>query len=223
MSLVKRSLVLLFALALFGGVGLLSAQQGLGGGLGLYGVGPRLGENVQLALLHSGELGLSEEQISSLQELQVGIEADVVPLENQLNAVRDQILAGQVDWSSGILQLQEVRAQYEVAAAPYRTGVANVLTTDQHWALQEIMYATWPGTGTPPGVGLGLRRGWVPAAGVAPGRALGLGRGVGLGRGAGLGLGARAGVYGRGLGRGYGRGYGRGLGRGLGRGYRWWR
>ena len=51
MSLIRCALAMALALALTGGGHLLSAQQGLGGqGLGLYGVGPRLGENVALAL-----------------------------------------------------------------------------------------------------------------------------------------------------------------------------
>lgn len=205
MSLLKHSLIVALALALSGAGNLLSAQVGARGGLGMYGFGPRLGENIQLALLHQDELGLTEEQVSSLTELQAGIAEEVAPLEDEMNALRDRILAGEVGWSTGVLRLQELRAQYETAAAPYRTRVADVLSVDQHRALQTIMLDTRPlaapgmpgAAGVLPGRGLGTRL----APGLGAGRAYygaGLGRGPGYGRGMGPGLGrGRAGFYGR--------------------------
>ena len=68
MSPMKSGLVLALALAVSGGGHFLSAQRGFGGqGLGLYGAGPRLGENVAFALEFQGELDLSDDQVRSLQ------------------------------------------------------------------------------------------------------------------------------------------------------------
>jgi hypothetical protein len=199
-------LILFFALALSGFGHLLSAQQGPGGrGLGLYGVGPRLGENVQMALELRQQLGLSPDQVEALRDLEAGIQEDVVPLDLQIAALRSQLLAGEVEWSAGLLQLQELQLQYQVAADPYRTRVTEVLSPDQHQALQALMFETRPGAGLGLGAGVRPLGGWGLGVGVSGGRGLGRGGGLGLGRGGGLGLG-------RGGGRGLGAGRGRGLG-----------
>lgn len=195
--------VLLLTLFLAGGGNLLQAQQGLaGGGLGLNGVGPRLGENVALALELQSELGLSGDQVQSLQNLQSGIAQDVEPVEAEINAIRAGIQSGSTPARDGLLQLQALYDEYQVVAEPYRTEVAAVLTPQQHQTLQGIMFDSRPYA-----AGLGLR------GGVA------LNRGTRLGVGQGVGLGAV-----RGAGRGYGRGIGAGRARGGGRGMglRWW-
>lgn len=200
----RRGITVLVFLAL-AGVGVpISAQQnpGPGGGLGLYGVGPRLGENIQLALGSRETLGLSGEQVEALQELGVGVQRDVAPLELEIEELRARIIGGEIVWTAGVGQLQDLFARYETAATPYRTRVAGILTGEQHLLLQEMMYRTRFGSGA------NLR----------------LGR-AGLGRGPGLGVGA--GLPARGLGRGLayrripvvGRGMGRRGGRGLGRGF----
>lgn len=198
MSTMKRGLVVALALAVSGGAYSLSAQRGIrGGGLGLYGFGPRLGENIQLALEFQEDLGLTAEQMASLQELLAGIEQDVMPLEAGIDELRAQITAGEINQADGLVQLQELLGEYQTAAAPYRTGVTTILTADQHMRLQRIMWNTRP-----------LQGQYLGRAGVGRG----LGVGIGVGRGAG-----------RGLGRGVGRGIGRGVGRGVAGGGRYLR
>ena len=212
MSLKNRGVAVFVALALAGGGTSLTAQRGVGagGGLGVYGLGPRLGENIQLALQFQEQLNLSQEQVVALQELQVGTQQDVAPLEAEIDDLRARIISGDVPQFAGVSELQDLLARYEAAATPYRTGVATILTADQHWQLQELMYNSLIGTGAylgragpgiARGVGLGVRRGFV-----------GRGAGAGLGRGSGLGFG-----------RGAWRGVGRGTGRGFARGIRGWR
>ena len=206
MSLIRCALVMAPALALSGGGHLLSAQQGLGGrGLGLYGVGPRLGENVELALEFQDLLGLSPEQVGSLQAIQDGIRQDVEPLEAEIASLRAGIMNGEVSRVDGLVQLQDFLAQFQAAADPYRIQVETVLTPAQHGALQGIMLETRPLQGRALG-----------AAGVGWNQGLRSGQGVWLGRGAGRGFGPGAAL---GMGRGYGPGLGRGYGPGMGRGY----
>ena len=179
----KCFLVVFLTLALAGGADTLSAQQGLGsGGLGLYGLGPRLGENVALALELQAELGLSGEQVQALQELGAGIQTEVTPLEEEIEGLRNQILTGEVAERDGLIRLQSLLSDYDEVAEPYRAGVSSILTLDQHQALQVVMFESRPYPG---------RGGWGVGAGYA-----GYGRGIAYGRG------------GRGAGVGYG--YGRG-------------
>jgi len=222
MSRIRCGLVVALALAVSGGGHFLSAQRGWGGsGLGLNGVGPRLGENITLALENQSQLQLSQEQVDALGLLREGINMDVAPLEAEIDGLRASILAGDVNSVEGLSLLQELYTQYDVVAEPYRIEVTNILTPAQHESLQAIMWQTRPYGGR----GLGLYGAGVVGTGqpLGLGRGIGLGRGVGLGRGAGLAYGRGVGLgYGRGVGLGYGRGiglgYGRGVGRGLGRG-----
>jgi hypothetical protein len=202
MSLMKTGLVMALVLAVSGGGHLLLAQQGPGArGLGLYGAGPRLGENVAFALELQEELGLSADQVQSLQLLQEGILQDVDPLETEIEGLRSGILAGEANSAEGLALLREFSAQHQAASAPYRTQVAAVLTPAQHQTLQGIMWEARLQQG----------RGGLGVAGVGLGQGAALGVGLGVGRGAGLGLG-RSGALG--LGRGGGLGLGGGRGRG---------
>ncbi|MFC1660832.1 hypothetical protein ACFL3S_05175 [Gemmatimonadota bacterium] len=200
MALRNRGVVVFIALALAGGGNSLSAQRGLGvgGGVGVYGLGPRLGENIDLALQFREQLNLSGEQVVALQELQVAIQQDVAPLEAEIDDLRARIMSGEVMQVAGVSQLQDLFNRYQAAATPYRTGVATILTADQHWELQGLMYDSRLGQGA-----------YVGRAGSGIGRGFGLSAGRGYwGPGGGVGLG-------RGLRRGVRRGGGRGLGRGL--------
>jgi len=203
-----RTFALVFIVAAAAAAHPLSAQVGRGGGgLGIYGFGPRLGENIQFALENQAQLGLSAEQVASLRELQAGIQQEVEPIEAEIDDLRLGIISGAVDRVDGIVALRELFAEFNAAAAPYRAGVASVLTVDQHRALQGMMWST----------GAGLGAGWGRGAGVGPGVALGALPGPGLGLGArrfagpGWGAGARP-MAGRGMGPGWGRGRGAGLG-----------
>ena len=218
MSRIRSGFVMFLALAVSGGGHLLSAQQGLGGGrLGLYGVGPRLGENVALALEFQDQLGLSQDQVASLQLLQDGIRKDVEPLETEINGLRAAILAGEVSSVDGLAVLQGLFGEFQAVSQPYRTQVDAILGPVQHQTLQGIMWESRPLQGQGLGTA-GMGMGWNP--GVSP--VLGAGQGMWFGRGAGLGLGRAAGY---GLGRGGGIGLGRGVGRAgrraAGRGLRW--
>ncbi len=216
MSLHRRMVVPALVLAVAAAVHPLSAQYGrAGGGLGLYGFGPRLGENTQLALERQEQLGLSAEQVASLQALDAGIRMDVEPLQAQIDGLRAQILAGEVDRVDGVVALQALFADFEAAAAPYRTGVTSILTVDQHRALQGMVWGSRPWLGAGRGAGAGMLGG----AGAGAGYGMGMGMGMGaMPPGApGLGRGARP-YYGRGLGSGAGRPGGRGMGRGVAQG-----
>lgn len=219
----KRDFSVLVVLILALTAAPLSAQRGWGGGgFGLYGLGPRLGENIDLALELKDDLGLTTEQVGALQELDKLIQAELGPLDDDIELLRSRILAGKVTGSQGLLQLESLLAEYESAAEPYRVEVSNILTPDQHRLLQAGMFETRPGLGRgfpqgSPGVGVGAPRAFYGRLGGAAG----LRGGVGVGYGAGYGAGYRAGL-GRGRGSGLGgRGYGRGFVRG-GRGYARW-
>lgn len=221
MSRIRSGLIMLLALAVSGGGQILSAQQGQGGrGLGLFGIGPRLGENVALALEFQDQLGLSQDQVASLQVLQNGIREDLEPLEAEVNGLRAGILAGEVNSGEGLATLQGLVTEYQAVAAPYRTQVDAILTPAQHQTLQGIMWENRPVQGQ----GLGVNSGVRPGLGYGQGVWLGRGAGAGLGRGGGLGLRQGGGAWlgqGAGLGRATGLGLGRGGGRGLGRGRQW--
>ncbi len=208
MSMTRWRMALVVALTVSSGGPVLSAQQGrAGAGLGLYGLGPRLGENIELALELQDLLGLSAEQVGSLQTLRAGVSENVDPLGVEITGLRAMIMAGEVDRVEGLIRLQGLLDEYEVVAAPYRTEVATVLSPAQHGILQSVMWDGRPA--------LGLGQGAIgPGLGTAPG--LGSGQGVGY---------ARPGALRRGVALGLGRAGGRGLGRGIGRGQgvRWWR
>ena len=205
MSITRWTFSVALALAVSGGGHLLAAQQGWGGaGLGLNGLGPRLGENVEWALEIRDQLGLSAQQVESLQALQAGIGQDVDRLSAEITTFRTLIRAGEMDPVEGLTQLQGLLNQYQLVAGPYRLEVEAVLTPAQHRMLQQVMLETRP----LPGLGLGsvaLRRGWNSglgsgwSVGFLPGRGWGRGRALGMGRGGGLGFQGRAG---RGFGRG---------------------
>jgi hypothetical protein len=153
-----------------------------------------------MALQFGDQLGLSAQQIEDLEELRTGIERDVEPLGAEIDLLRTQILAGEGSALDGLARLRELQDLYQDSAAPYRAGVAEILTPEQHLMLQDMMFSTrstagWGprGTGVAFGRGLGARG--------AQGPDLGYGRGAGLGYGRGAGLG-----YGRGIRPGYGRG-----------------
>jgi len=208
----QRFLVVFLTLFLVVGAGTVSAQRGLaGGGLGLNGLGPRLGENVALALELRSELGLSGEQVAALEDLGAGIQLDVEPVEMEIEALRNEILAGGMTNRDGLLQLQSLLADYDVIADPYRSGIATILTVDQHLTLQAAMFDTRPYLG---------QGGWGVGAGYGRGVAYGRGGGYGFGYGArpAYGRGAAVGFRGN-MALGVRGGVGMGVGR-AGRGFR---
>lgn len=130
-------MIVVLALALSGGLNGVMGQRGMrGGGMGLHGLGPSMGANVDLALEHQEELGLTAQQIASLQEMQAGILQNVAPLEGEITNLRTQIMEGEVDREEGLTRLRALLEQYRTAAEPYRSGVTTILTVDQHRRLQ---------------------------------------------------------------------------------------
>lgn len=215
MTAMARTLSVTLLPILAAGASPLLAQRGLArGGLGLYGYGPRLGENVELALEYRDRLGLSQEQVLALEDLQTGILGEVAPLQMEIEELRAQIISGEFDRVDGILALKDLRAELDAVAAPYRAGVTSILTVQQHAALRGILWSTRPGveaswetrSGGVPGIGPGVAYGGRFGAG--PYGRRGAGPGWGGGAWGGRGPGARAGFY---------------RGRGAGLGFRWWR
>lgn len=144
MSLTTRTLALLVACALSGVWSHAWAQTAPGGGYRVYGVGPRLGENVELALRNAERLGLSEGQIAELNAIREGLQWEVAPIQEQIAGLRAGIRAGEVTYEASAEELRTLLVQLDELAEPYRRGVAETLTAEQHAALQQMMYDTRP-------------------------------------------------------------------------------
>lgn len=181
----RRPVILLLTLALsLTLAGPASAQwAAAGGGLRVYGLGPRLGENIHLALQNRDVLGLSSNQIAQLEDLQAGLEREVTPVEQEIDALRAGIRGGDVAYAEGQARLEDLLVRFETLAEPYRAGVAETLTPEQHATLQRMLYDSRPyvgrgygrqsygygyGYGAGYGAGYGYRPGW--GAGRGPGR-----------------------------------------------------
>ena len=153
------ALVVLFSF--FGGLTPLSAQLGRRpGGMGINGLGPRLGENIQLALENRLRLDLTDQQVAELTGLEREVQASLAPLQTEIDDLRFRILEGEVNRVDGSAQLRNLLADFEEMAAPYRTHVTEILSAGQHSQLQSIMLAArpdpWAGSGY--GLGGGFRR-----------------------------------------------------------------
>ncbi len=167
MSAMKRAMIVVLTLALSGGLnGVMGQRELRGGGLGLHGLGPRLGGNVELALEHQEELSLTAQQIASLQEMQAGIQQNVAPLEGEITNLRTQIMEDELDREEGLTRLRELMEQHRTAAEPYRSGVTTILTVDQHRRLQAQVQSDRKAegrllgrTGVGRGAGRGVARG----------------------------------------------------------------
>ncbi len=175
MSALRRAMMVVLALVLSGGLNGVMGQRGLrGGGLGLHGLGPRLGGNVELALEHQEGLSLTAQQIASLQEMRTGIQQNVAPLEVEITNLRTLIMEDEVDREEGLTRLRQLLEQYRTAADPYRSGVTTILTVDQHRRLQAQVQSDRGAEGRLLGRAGGGR-------GVGRGSARGAGRGAGRG------------------------------------------
>ena len=156
------------------------------------------------AELDQAMASVPSEQIQALQDLGAGIQLDVAPLEEEIDGLRNQILAGEVAEREGLVELQNLLADYEAAAEPYRSGITTILSAVQHRSLQAAMFETRPyldqgvlgaragygrgvayGRGLSPGFGYGVRPayGRGGAMGFRGNMALGAWGGVGLGAG----------------------------------------
>jgi len=175
----------------------LHAQRGQGTpGQGLRGRGgPNMGYSLELALENEGELGLTQDQVAELQELKAIIDGDVAGLAEEMEALRASIQSGEVERDEGFRQLTALRGELITASAPLRGRIQEVLTVEQHYRLQPLVWQSRADVGRA-GVGrvgvgrAGVGRGGASMPGIgrngAPqgrGAPSAQGRGFGLGRG----------------------------------------
>ncbi len=132
------------ALALAGWVAPAQAQLGAG----RPGVaGPHAGGSPAIALEHQEELELDGDQVAQLEELQAALEADVLPLAEEMKSLREQIREGEVARDDGFRRMEALRGQLITAAAPLRGRVQEILTVAQHRRLQMLVRQGRPGFG----------------------------------------------------------------------------
>jgi len=132
----------------------LHAQRGLGP---MGQPGPNMGRSLDLALEHQGQLGLTGDQVSRLSELKAAMDRDVLPLADEMKALRESIRAGEVDRAEGFRQREALRGELITATAPLRGRVQEILTVEQHKKLQAIVWQGRPGLGRG---GPGFRQGF---------------------------------------------------------------
>jgi len=165
-SYLAGALVLAFTVA----AAPLQAQRGQGfrgqaiGGRG----GPNLGQSLDVALAHQDDLDLTQDQVVQLKELKGVIDGDVADLAEEMKVVREGLRGGDVDRDEGLRRMQALRGELMTASAPLRGRVQEILTVEQHNALQPLVWQGGPGSGR---------------AGTLQGRGVGLpvGRGRGMG------------------------------------------
>ena len=171
----KTSLIgLALVVAVGASVAPIQAQRGMGS---RGQAGPHAGRSLELALEHQEQIGLSSEQAAQLQELKALANGTVLPLAEEIKVLRDQIQAGEVEWSEGFRQMEALRGELITAAAPMRGRVQEILTVAQHNQLQGLVRQDRPaaGRGRAAQGGQGRGRGFVQGQ---PGRV-----GVGVARG----------------------------------------
>jgi hypothetical protein len=146
MRMKREFLTLGLALAVGFGAAPLQAQRG--GGFRGPAAGPRAGRSIEAILENQEALGLTQEQLAEVQDIQKVLEADVLPRAEEIKALRDQIRAGEIDRDEGLRQLQALRGEMMTASAPLRGRVQEILTVEQHSRLQETMWESRPGRGS---------------------------------------------------------------------------
>jgi Spy/CpxP family protein refolding chaperone len=156
------------ALALAVGTVPLHAQRG-GGAMGRA-AGPHAGQALDILLENQEALDLTDAQLAQIQDMKTTMDTEVAPLAEELRTLRDQIRAGEVDRDEGYRQLQALRGEILTASAPLRGRLQEILTVEQHRALQAEVWQGRPGMGR----GVGFRG---PGAAGAPGGRLRGGRG----------------------------------------------
>jgi Spy/CpxP family protein refolding chaperone len=164
----REGVVLAVALALAVGTVPLHAQRG--GGVMGRAAGPHAGRALDILLENQEALELTDAQLAQIQDMKTTMDTEVAPLAEELRTLRDQIRAGEVDRDEGYRQLQGLRGEILTASAPLRGRLQEILTVEQHRALQAEVWQSRPGMGR----GMGLRR--QGAAGAPGGRPRG-GRG----------------------------------------------
>ena len=172
----------------------LHAQRGQGfRGQGFGGQrGPNLGHSLELALENQETLGLSQEQVAQLQELNGVMDDEVAGLVEELRGVEESFRAGDLDRDQASRQIQALRGELLTASAPLRGRIQEVLTVEQHNKLQPLARQARPGIG---------RSGTIQDRRTPAARGSGMGQGgarQGQLRGSRGGVGLRSGINGQG-------------------------
>ncbi len=184
-----------------------------------------MGKSLEVVLEKQEELGLSQDQMTQLQELKGILDTEVVPVIDEMAGVRKMIQEGELDRAEGLRQMEALRGLMITNAAPVQGRVQQILNVEQHRLLQSAVRQGRPRAGR---AGVGGVRGAMGGRGMgqaqssrigARGRAGGGNPGVRglpgqrrIGQGAALGYrGLKPGVSAT-AGRGSARGHRRGLG-----------
>lgn len=169
----KRNGRLMVVMAVAMGMGALPLQAQRGGIARGMGAGPNMGSSLDILLENREEVGLTGDQLGELEALKATLDSNVTPLIEEIRALRDQIRAGETDGNEGYRQLQALRGELLVASAPLQGRIQEILTVEQHRALQLQMRANRPGLG----MGGAAFQGRAGRARAFQGRAVGRGAG----------------------------------------------
>lgn len=163
---------LVLALGLGVGLAALPAEAQRGPGLRGPAAGPFMGQSLEMLLENQEELGLGEDQLAQIRELKAVMDEDVIPVAEEMKALREQILAGDVDRMEGFRRMEAVRGRLISASAPIRGRIQEILTMAQHRELQALLRLNRPGFGRGGAAAMGRGGAWqgrAPAC-LAPGR-----------------------------------------------------
>jgi len=122
------------------------AGGGAGGGFGVGG-GPNMGKSLEVVLEKQEELGLSQDQMTQLQELKGILDTEVVPVIDEMAGVRYMIQEGELDRAEGLRQMEALRGLMITNAAPVQGRVQQILNVEQHRLLQSAVRQGRPGMG----------------------------------------------------------------------------
>ena len=134
--------------------------------------GPNMGKSLEVVLERQEELGLNQDQVARLQELKGILDADVAPVIDEMAGVRKMIQDGEIDRGEGLRQMEALRGQLITNAAPVQGRVQQILTGEQHRALQSVVRQGRPGAGA---VGAGQARGRIGDRSVGRAQSPGMG------------------------------------------------
>jgi Spy/CpxP family protein refolding chaperone len=126
--------MLALVLALVVGAAPLQAQRG--GGFRGQAAGPHVGRSLNVLIEKQEALELTEDQLAQIQDLKARVDSEMVPLAEEIRALREQIRVGEIDRDEGYRQLQSLQGELMTASAPLRGRVQEILTVEQHRKLQ---------------------------------------------------------------------------------------
>ncbi len=120
------------ALALAMGVATVPVEAQRGPGVRGRAPGPFVGRSLEMVLEHREDLELTGDQVQALEELKEIHDRNVVPLREEMDALRAQLQEGEVDRADGFRQMEALRGRLITAGAPMRGRVQEILTVAQH-------------------------------------------------------------------------------------------